>query len=275
MMKSFNISLAIFISLFIFRSAEAQIMKTAIVDSTKINSDKIRYQNLDSTKIKNESIRSSKSEFILPPLETVIDSVIKRSAMVNFRNSHIGVKEATLASERIGWTDNLGVKLDADYGNINNFLTNDDSNSGNSSTLSTTQRFTYSAGFYLKIPLFDGINRKNQIKLAKLEVEEAKSMAEFQKEEIRQKVIVLYQNIILKQKLLQIKSRSFGDAKVNMQMIEKEFRNGIVTLSEYVRITGMTASMEAEYEKAMSEFITTKQLLEDMAGFVFGLTYSN
>ena len=100
-------------------------------------------------------------------------------------------------------------------------------------------------------------------------------MAEFTKEEIRQTVIRLYQDLILKQKLFQIRSRSLGDGRVNMEMVEKEFRNGVVPISEYVRINGMTANMEADYEKAMSEFITAKQLLEDMAGFVFGLTLSN
>ena len=108
-----------------------------------------------------------------------------------------------------------------------------------------------------------------------MEVDEAKSMAEFQKEELRKTTIKLYQDLILKQKLLQIRSRRLGDGRVNMQMVEKEFRNGVVPLSEYVRIVGMTENMEADYAKAMSEFITAKLLLEDMAGFVFGLTQIN
>jgi hypothetical protein len=37
----------------------------------------------------------------------------------------------------------------------------------------------------------------------------------------------------------------------------------------------MTANMEADYEKAMSEFIVAKKLLEDLAGFVFDFNYSN
>ena len=58
-------------------------------------------------------------------------------------------------------------------------------------------------------------------------------------------------------------------------MVEKEFRNGIVPLSEYVKITNITADMEAAYEKAISDLITAKKILEDMAGFVFGLTLKN
>jgi hypothetical protein len=37
----------------------------------------------------------------------------------------------------------------------------------------------------------------------------------------------------------------------------------------------MTTNMEAAYEIATSEFITVKKMLEDMAGFVFGLTDLN
>ena len=204
----------------------------------------------------------------------VIDSAIKNSAMVKFRTNSTRSKEATLATERIHWSRNLGVQVDSKYGNLNNFSTNDDG-SGSSAILTTTQQFTYSAGFYLKFPLFDGLNRKNQIELAKSEVDAAKDMIELEKEQIRQEVIRLYQELVLKQKILQIRSRSLGDGRVNMQMVEKEFRNGVVSISEYVRISSMTTDMEAAYEVAMSEFITTKQLLEDIAGFVFDLTHSN
>lgn len=214
------------------------------------------------------------SEFKFPPIKVVIDSVLKRSAMLNFRKQHIGVVESTLASERIYWTKNFGLQADTRYGNLSNFSTSEDGAS-NTAALTTARQFNYSVGLFLKFPLFDAINRKNQINLAKFEIDEAKSMAEFEREQIRQTVIKLYQNLILKQKLLKIRSRILGDGKVNMRMVEREFRNGVVPLSEYVRINGMTTSMEENYEIAMSEFITAKQLLEDMAGFVFGLTYSN
>jgi hypothetical protein len=85
----------------------------------------------------------------------------------------------------------------------------------------------------------------------------------------------MYQDLLLKQKLLQIRSRSLGDGRVNLQMVEKEFRNGVVPISEYVRIVSMTENLEADYTKAMSEFITSKLMLEDMAGFELGLTQLN
>lgn len=220
---------------------------------------------------KIDDISLKGSEYKFPPLQVVIDSVIKRSAMLSFRKHHIGVVESTLKSEQIYWARNLGIQAESKYGNLNSFSTGTDG-SISSSALITTEQLNYSFGVYLKFPVFDIINRKHQLKLARLEVEEAVSMAEFTKEELRQNVIRLYQDLILKQKLLQIRSRSVGDGRVNMEMVEKEFRNGVVPISEYVRINGMTANLEVDYEKAMSEFITAKQMLEDMAGFVFGLT---
>lgn len=211
------------------------------------------------------------SEFYFPPLKVVIDSVLKRNAMLKFRKNHIGVKESTLESERIFWTRNLGVQVDGRYGTLNNFSNNDDGISNTAfSTLST--QYNYSVGMYIKFPVFDMLNRKNQLKLARLEIEEAKNMSKFQEDEIRQTVIRMYQDVILKQRLLQIRSKNFGNGKVNMEMVEKEFRNGAVPVAEYVRITSITANLEADYESAKAEFITAKQLLEDMSGLVFDLT---
>jgi outer membrane protein TolC len=214
------------------------------------------------------------NEFHFPPLNTVIDSVIKRSAMVNFRTNNIEAKQAALASERLYWSRNVGIQADSRYGNLNNFSSNEDG-VALSQVLTTAKQYNYSVGFFLKFPLFDGISRKNQIKLAESEVEAAKSMVQFENEQLRKIVITLYQDLLLKQKVFQIRSESLGDSRVNTEMVEKEFRNGLVPFSEYARISGLTTSMEIDYETAISEFITVKKLLEDMAGFTFGLKHSN
>ena len=194
--------------------------------------------------------------------------------MMSFRKNNIGAKESTLASERIYWSKNLGIQADTRYGNLSNFATSEDGVS-NTAALTTAKQFNYSVGFYLKFPIFDVINRKNQIRVAKFEVNAAKDMVEFEKEQLRKTVIQFYQDLILKQKLLQIKSKRLGAGKVNLEMVEKEFRNGVIEISEYVIISELVSKMESEYETAMSDFIIAKQLLEDMAGFVFRLTLSN
>ena len=217
---------------------------------------------------------SEKTELIIPELEVIIDSVLKNNAMLKFRKQGIGVKETTLKSEKIYWTRNLGIQADSRYGTLNNFSTNTDDVVTTAFATTSTQ-FNYSFGVYLKFPVFDFLNRKNQINLAKLEVDQALSMEQSLKDEIRQMVIKLYHDLLLKQKLLKIRSESLSNGRVNMQMAEKEFRNGVIQVTEYARISGITSNLEADFEFAKSEFLIAKSILEDMAGFKFSFTNSN
>jgi len=209
----------------------------------------------------------------IPPLEVIMDSVINRNAMVRFRKKEIEAKEYHLKSERVYWTRNIGVQADTRYGTLDNYTTNIDALSRANFSTITNKQFTYTVGLYLKLPLFDVVNRKNQVRMATVELEAARSMAEFQEDEVKETVITQYQDLILKQRLLYLKSQNLGDARVNMEMVEKEFRNGIIAIGEYVRISDMTSRIESDYEVAKSNFLLSKQLLENIAGFTIGVNY--
>lgn len=216
---------------------------------------------------------AAKKEIIFPPLESLIDSAIKHSATVHYRALEIDAKQSNLVSQKNYWLRNMGIQGDSRYGNIDAFNTN--ANGVSSSVLNTTSKqLTYALGVYIKIPIYDIANRKNQIRQAKAELEQAKSMVLAQQDEVRQLVIRQYQEVLLKQKLLGIKSQNLGSATVNMEMVEKEFRNGVLPLMEYVRISDMTARIQSDYELARSEFLVSKQILEDIVGFTFSNTYS-
>jgi outer membrane protein TolC len=222
-----------------------------------------------------EITSTNKNEIDIPPLNVIIDSVLKHNGMVRFRKQHVEVQASKLKSESIYWTRNMGIQIDNRYGTFDNTSLSVDGGSSGTYLNTNTVQWNYGGGFYLKFPIFDLLNRKNQVNLAKMELEESKSMVQFQEDEIRQTVIKLYQDLILKQKLLKIKSESLGNGRVNIQMVEKEFRNGLVPIAEYVRISSMTSNMESDYESAKSEYLVAKQILEDMAGFKFGVTPSN
>ena len=217
---------------------------------------------------------TTSNDILFPPLEELIEAAIKHNPMVKFRNLGVDVKESLVKSEKNYWTRNFGIQADVEYGNLNNSSYRLEENNPDVFSTSTTQ-FNHGVGVYLKFPIFDFINRKDQIKQAKIEVDQAKSMAEAQIEELRVLVINLYHNVLLKQKLLNIKSQNLGSARVNMEMVEKEFRNGVIPVTEYVRISDMTSKIQAEYETSKSEFILAKKILENTVGVTFTNTYSN
>lgn len=208
-------------------------------------------------------------EIAFPPLTVLIDSALKHNAAVRYRNLEIEVRTLNVTTQRNILLRNMGVQADSRYGTIDAFSTN--ANGVTSNIANTTSRqVNYAAGVYVKIPIFDLVNRKNQIKQAKAELEEAKNLAATQEDDIRQIVIKQYQEVLLRQKLLSIKSQNLGSATVNMEMVEKEFRNGVIPITEYVRLSDMTARIQSDYETAKSEFLLSKQLLENTVGFTFG-----
>lgn len=211
----------------------------------------------------------TKEIIAFPPLVDIIDSAIKHNAMVKYRSQEVEAKLANLTSQRNYWMRNLGIQADTRYGTFDNFSSN--AASGQSTTLLavTSKQFNYGAGLFIKLPLYDVVNRKTQIKQAKAEVEQAKSQAQAQQDEIRQVVTRMYQEVLLKQKLLNIKSLNLGSATVNKEMVEKEFRNGVIPVAEYVRLSDMTARIQAEYEMAKSDFLIAKLILQEVAGFEF------
>lgn len=208
------------------------------------------------------------SVVIFPPLSDLIDSAIKYHPGIRYREYEVKVKESNLISQQNNWTRNMGVQADSRYGTFDNFSANDN---GQFTTLlnTTNKQFNYGFGVYMKLPIYDLLNRKNQLKQAKNEVEMARSLGEVQETEIRQMVIKQYQDALLRQRLIRIKAQNLGNARVNMEMVEKEFRNGIIPVSEYARISDIVYRAETDYELAKTEFITAKLLLEEIVGFKF------
>lgn len=223
----------------------------------------LQAQSTDSTTVTRRD-----SVVIFPPLNDLIDSAIKHHPGIRYREYEVKVKESNLTSQQNNWTRNMGVQADSRYGTFDNFSANDN---GQSTTLlnTTNKQFNYGFGVYMKLPIYDLLNRKNQLKQAKNEVEMARSLGEVQETEIRQMVIKQYQDALLRQRLIRIKAQNLGNARVNMEMVEKEFRNGIIPVSEYARISDIVYRAETDYELAKTEFITAKLLLEEIVGFKF------
>lgn len=224
----------------------------------------------DATGISKQPVDSSLTlaDPDFPPLLQLIDSAVKHNAMMGYRAQEIVAKRENLKTQQNYWLRNLGLQADTRYGTFDNFSSTANSQSTTLQTV-TNKQFNYGIGLYIKLPVFDVVNRKVQIRQAKAEVEQAKSLQQAQQDEVRQIVIKQYEELLLKQKILSIKSQNLGSATVNYEMVEKEFRNGVIPTTEYVRLSDMTSRIKTEYEMAKSDFIVAKMILEEIVGFSF------
>jgi len=210
-------------------------------------------------------------ESMLPSLETIIDSAIAKNPYVKFRDLQITVNTHKLKSDRAEWTRDIGFQTDVRYGTFDNFASNvvEGQNPALSSTRNT--QTNYGIGAYIRIPFYDFLNRKNQIKMAKAEIEQAKSFSQVQRNELRQLVIRQYNELIIKQRLLKIKAKYTETSRIHMQMVEKEFINGAITLTEYSSLSEIASRAESELESAKMDFRTAYMILEEIVGMKFNL----
>ena len=207
---------------------------------------------------------------VFPPLSVMIDSALATNAMVRFREEGIIGKQCNLKSYQNYWTRNIGVQADIRYGTFDNFSTNTSEGQSPAVLATRSSQTNYGVGAYIKFPLQDLVNRKNQVRMAQSELDQAHSMAEAQRDEVTQLVIKQYNDVLLKQRLLKIRSKNLSTARVNMEMVEKEFQNGVVSVTEYARISDIVARNESDFETARTDYVTAYMILEEMIGFSLG-----
>jgi len=210
--------------------------------------------------------------FNLPPLGALIDSAMKYYPMIKIRNQAIEAKEANLKSQQISWVKNFGIQSDIRYGTFDIFSTTTAEGQNPAMYASQNNQLNYGIGAFLKIPIYEIVNRKYQVNQAKSELNQAISMADAQLSELRQLVIKQYNEVLLKQKLLKIQSKKLSNARINMNMVETQFRNGQIPVDEYVRILDMSSGAEANYESSKSELTVSFMILEEIVGFKINST---
>lgn len=210
-------------------------------------------------------------ENLLPPLQSIIDTALAKNLDIKAKDHLVSVREYNLKTERRRWTENLGIQADARYGTFDNFALNTIVGVTPTSLTTRNNQMNYGVGAFLKIPFFDIATRKNTIGSFKAQVDQAVSEAGVQRDLIRQAVIKQYHEVILKHKILRIRSKYLETAKINVQMGESDFHSGKTTINEYARIADFAAIAEVNFESAKSEFITSYLILEEIAKTKFKL----
>ena len=221
--------------------------------------------------VKGFDIFKDDIEDMIPPLQTIIDTAISRNPFVKLRDIQVDMNSYKLKAFKRDWTRNLGVQTDILYGTFNNVSANS-SQGQNTSLLSTRSiQLNYGAGGFIRLPLYDLINRRNQNRLAKADIDQAQSYAMEQRTELRQIVIKQYNELIIKHRLLKIRSKYIETARIHMEMAEKQFLNGVINVAEFTSVTEIVARGEAEFETSKMEFRTSFMLLEEISGMKFNL----
>lgn len=207
----------------------------------------------------------------IPPIEALIDSAIANSPYLKFRDAAIVVNHYKYLIEKNQLLRDIGFSIEWRYGRFDNWSTNEGGGTIPVVVGSTRDEWRYGAGAYIKIPLFDITNRKTTMNLAKKEVEQAINHRNELIHEIRKDVIMQYNELLMRQKLMKIASDNQITAEIQLRMAEKQFQNGQLPLGEMARMMDIMARAKAEYEQQKTAFIVAYSLLEITTGVKFNL----
>lgn len=210
----------------------------------------------------------------LPPLATLLDSAMINNPTVKSNKYQVAINKGNLITTQKRWLQNFGIQANYGWGTFD-YIYNNTLGTTNPQSYTISQSTSqYGFGAFLRIPFYDFFDRRNLIRINKDQVQQAQSLVDAQLLVVREDVIRQYNELVAKQKILRIQTRYLETARINMQMAEKQFVNGSITVDNYSRVTEFGSSTEQAYETAKSDFITAYMILEEMTGMKFNLQTS-
>ncbi len=190
-------------------------------------------------------------------LPFLMDSALKYAPSIKRLQSNIeGLKENLSISKNLILS---GVNANSSY----NYGTNYSAvSSQNGASLTNSQSGFYNVGIGIQLPLNQFLNRKHILKAGQSQVEMAKSEKDIAAFDVKQAVIILYHQFKLAHKLVAVSSKNNRSAQINYAMMEKDFIQGQVTVTQLAAVTEIANKSVVEFETAVNNFQSVYMQLE-------------
>jgi outer membrane protein TolC len=214
----------------------------------------VRAQNVDYNKI------------ILPDGAVILDLEEKlvQLAWKNNPQTRVAAETVNEAREqsiaiRNNWSNTVGVT-----GNMNEF--NVKSLTGSGSTNTVGSAFFPRYNFYVNLPLSLIAQTPHLRKAAQARTSSAEAGVNLLKLEIRNKVLKLYKDYKLAEKIYQIRQEDFSDEESNFKLTEEKFKTQQIAMEDYLKAHRVLSEVKIAREVAENDFQKTKLDVEQMIG---------
>jgi len=200
---------------------------------------------------KSEDIQADLGKY-LPPLAMLLDSAVGHSPRLAHYNAMVKSYEYNVSGKKLAWTDHITMGGAYNYGDLGAVA----------NTLFVGKQV--SIGF--SIPLGAFANRKNEINIAKSQLEAGEMTFAQVKLEVQEEVIGTYNDLLLYQRLIGIQAEAMQSAELAMEMAEERFRRGELTMDQLGSYIELQAKYKTAYETMRTAFNNTYYKLERIVG---------
>lgn len=217
--------------------------------------------------INSSEILNTKSN--LPELNVFIESALKNSPLLQISDKEIDKILEEIKIHKKSWTEYIQIDGNARYGLLNQ-LTVDNGASSDLSTVnirsSDNQQLNYYGGISLKIPISYFANKRNQLKILNSTIQESELKKEQLKNEITSRVIEDYYKLKSYNELLETLENTLQTMKISYQKSIKEVENGILSFTDFSRISASYSQAEETFSKVRNEYYAQYYKLQILTG---------
>ncbi len=196
----------------------------------------------------------------IPPLDILFLTATKNHPSVNYNAELAKAFERKVRIEKKTWTSHLNGFFNYGYGNqaliATGTVESDFVNIANG----------YRTGVNVNIPLYEFTTRKDRIKWLKQEYEAQLYKTDELALEVHNKVVEHYHDLILSQKVMNLRFDMAEKARQSMTISEREFRVGNMDITNYTRIVEIFTINKTQFEVAKKEFLVALDKLELLVG---------
>jgi len=197
-------------------------------------------------------------------LEQLIESALNNSPELKSQNELINIKSSEYKIQKKNWAEYVSGFGSVSYG-AGNIMTGVETAGTNFYQLTNNQNFLYNVGLQLRIPLKHAVTSKHLIKIRTNEINRAVYQRGEIEQEITIRVIELYNNILLEEQLLHIRSQAVQSSNTAFAVTEKYFMEGNTSAADLDRIFSMKVRSEEGFAKSKIEltkhFFTLREIV--------------
>ncbi|MCD6345945.1 MAG: TolC family protein [Bacteroidales bacterium] len=212
---------------------------------------------------KNNSTFLEVDNSLIPPLHMLIDSALTYSPLLKTKDIEKSIREWELKTAKIQWTDYFETFVEYRYGSVD-YVVLSPTGTSIQNDISVTSR--YHAGARINLTIFDLLNHRRNVAMARERVDLEDARAEEIKQLIRQEVIRLWGKLRTYKEIVGIKADHLQAQRININEARMRYEAGEVPIVEYARVKQIVSKANEEFVLAQQEYREALYLLSELVG---------
>lgn len=207
----------------------------------------------------------------LPPLRALLDSAVAYSPEVRYEKLRTQYYRYEVKSAERAFLEHFYFEPELNYGQyyFDEYIEDQGSTADPSYPYTESNRWNFNFAFAVRFPLTSWVDRRNRINKQKKWVEISMAQQEINKKEVRANVIEIYNTLVQQQRIVKISNDYQHWTRIQMHYAENQFVSGQISTAEITRLKEISTRGAIEYLKAVAEFETAYDLLQNLVGMRF------